>query len=242
MTHEMLEKLKQIVIDELSCSAHDLSHVSRVFNNACMLAEGEDVDIDVLKTAALMHDIAKVKEDTDSTGQTDHAVLGAAMTYDVLVSLGCDVFFAEHVRDAIESHRFKGGNAPASIEAKILFDADKLDILGAIGIARSYMIAGEYHQPVYSDADISEYIASNLVGGSPKGRIIDIALHAPNLEFTIKVRKIQERLFTKKAQLIAAERISFMERFFETLKDEVRTDISFDYAHQQASSQTKASK
>jgi len=214
------EKIQEIVTRELSCSAHDLEHVLRVYRFCLYLAKYEPlVNLDVLRTAALLHDIAKVKEDQDNSGNTDHAVLGAEMARTILEKLGYteDV---DQVAQCIKTHRFKGANRPETLEAKILFDSDKLDILGAIGIARSYMIAGQYKQRIFSDIDIKKYIAENLVDGKAKGRIKKVAKHTPNLEFEIKIKRIPDKLFTDKAKEIAQERIKFMQTFFDRLKND----------------------
>jgi len=88
------------------------------------------------------------------------------------------------VQHCIQTHRFRSEREPVSIEAKkYCFDADKIDVLGAIGVARSFMIAGEHHERLYSFTPLKEYIADNLVDGKPSGRIKDILKHAPNLEF-----------------------------------------------------------
>lgn len=217
---EKYQVIKKIVELELACSAHDLEHVYRVYNFCIFLAKFEDnVDLDVLKTAALLHDIAKVREDRDNSGQTDHATLGAEMAGDILKKINYEKI--DEVVHCIKTHRFKGQNRPESIEAKILFDSDKIDILGAIGIARSYMIAGQYKQTIFSNIPLEEYVKDNLVGGQIKGRIKEIAKHAPNLEFEIKIKNIPNTLFTEKGREIAKERIKFMQKFFNQLKEDI---------------------
>lgn len=74
------QKIKEIVERELSCAAHEMEHVMRVYNLCLHLAKYESgINLDVLKTAALLHDIARVKEFKDNTGSINHAVLGAEM-------------------------------------------------------------------------------------------------------------------------------------------------------------------
>jgi uncharacterized protein len=218
--------IKEKVTKELSCSAHDLEHVLRVYRLCLYLAKYESsVNLDILKTAALLHDIAKVKEDQDNSGKTDHALLGAEMAKAILEELG----FAENldeIMSCIITHRFKGENKPETLEAKILFDSDKIDILGAVGIARSYMIAGQYKQTIYRDVPVNDYIKDNLMGGSPRGRIKDISKHSPNLEFEIKIKKIPEILFTDKAKEIARKRVALMENFYSQLKKDIVGDFT----------------
>ncbi len=215
------EKIRRIVEKELSCSAHDMEHVMRVYKLCMRLAENEKVDLDVLKAAALLHDIARVKEDKDKTGKVDHAVLGAEMAERILKELNFPKEKIGKVKHCILAHRFRSEIKPKTKEAKILFDADKLDVLGAIGIARAFMIAGEYNERMYADVDIEEYIKENLVGAKPDGRIKDVSKHAPNLEFETKFKHIPKKLYTKKAKEIAKERMKFMEEFFKRLKEEI---------------------
>ena len=170
-----LQRIKEVVEKELSCSAHSLDHSIRVYNFALHLAESENVDIEVLKASALLHDIARVKEDTDLSGNTKHAILGAEMAEPILRELGFSEEKIRHIMDCIRAHSFKGGDVPKTIEAKILFDADKIDSLGCIGIARAFSIGGQYGQKIYSEVPLEEYIKDNLVGGELIGTIKDVS-------------------------------------------------------------------
>ena len=121
------KRIQQIVEKELSCSAHNMEHVMRVYNLCLLLAKDEDnIDLDVLKTAALLHDIARVKEDKDNSGDIDHAILGTEMAEKILTDLDYPKEKIELIRHCIATHRFRSGNEPKTKEAKILFDADKL--------------------------------------------------------------------------------------------------------------------
>ena len=119
------------------------------------------------------------------------------------------------------AHRFKGDYRPKVIEAKILSDADKLDVCGAIGIVRSSCWIGENKAKIHSEVALSQYIKDNLVGETSDGRIKDKSKHALNMEFEIKLKRIPERLFTKKAKELAKKRAQFMDQFFEQLEKEV---------------------
>ncbi|MBU4246628.1 MAG: HD domain-containing protein [Nanoarchaeota archaeon] len=236
--NEIQQKIKAIMEKELSGSAHSMDHVMRV-HDLCMhladaemaaraeskrteIADGEkDVDKDVLEASVLLHDIARVKEAGDNTGNTDHAVLGSVMSEKILKELNFPPEKIEKVKHSIACHRFRTGNEPKTIEAKILFDADKLDTLGAVGIARLFMVAGEHGEKIYVDTPIEEYISDNLVGGKPNGRIKNPSKHSPNLDFVTKVIHIPDKLYTQKAKEIAKERMGFMQEFFERLKNEV---------------------
>ncbi len=218
-----ISEIIEIVKKELSSSAHDLEHTFRVLKLAKRIAEKEGkVNMEVIELAALLHDIARVKEDSDKTGNTDHAVLGAEMARKILSDLGYPNETVDAVCHAIRTHRFRGENVPETIEAKILFDADKLDAIGAVGIARAYMIAGERGEPLYREvSDLDAYKKENLVGGKLNGRIKDISKHSVNIEYETKFKKIPDRLFTETARKIAKGRIEFMAQYFGRLKKEI---------------------
>ena len=124
----------------------------------------------------------------------------------------------------IASHRFRGTVAPETIEAKILFDADKLDVLGAVGIARCYIFAGEHSEKIWSDRKIEEYSRENIVGGKPGGRIKDLIKHSANIEFETKLKHIPDRLYTTRAKEIAKDRVQVMDNFFESLRKELANE------------------
>lgn len=212
------EKLIETVNQELNSSSHDFDHTMRVLNLALKIASHyKDVDTDALEAACILHDIARVKEDTDPTKTIDHAELGAEMSKNILKDMGCSDKFINSVASAIRSHRFRGKYKPETIEAKILSDADKLDAIGAVGIGRAFMIAGEYGEKLYIDLD------EESVGDAE--RIKDFKEHSPNLEYLVKLRKVEERLYTDEAKRIAKGRIEFMDAFFDRLKEEVKGNL-----------------
>lgn len=220
------ERIKAIVEKELSCSAHDIDHVLRVYNMCVHLAEGEPhIDLQCLKAAALLHDIARVREDTDPAGEIDHAVLGAEMADTILTGFKYPPEKRECVSHCIRAHRFRSGCSPQTSEAKILFDADKLDVLGAVGVARCFMLAGQYNERIYVRRSLDEYVEENLLAKSSRGRIKDFPKHAPNIEFELKFKHIPEMLYTKKAQKMAEHRFQVMFQFFEQLEQEINGTV-----------------
>ena len=218
--------LLQIVEKELSNGgAHTLDHIQRVWRTAMLIAsEEKDIDLDVLKTAVLLHDIARAKEDTDKTGKTDHALLGAEIAGEILKQMQYPEETIRKVQHCIQTHRFRSEREPVSIEAKILYDADKVDSMGAIGVARFYMIAGELREQLYSFVPVDQYTAENIVGGKANGRIKEISKHTPNLEFE-KMKHIPQKLHTAKAREIAGERVKYMAEFFARLRSEIVGEI-----------------
>ncbi|RLG14013.1 MAG: phosphohydrolase [Candidatus Nanohalarchaeota archaeon] len=217
----VLDALKKAVEKELSCSAHDIDHVMRVHALCITLAENEAIDMEVLESAAILHDIARAKEDNDSSGKTDHALLGAKMAVPILEDAGFCEEKIRQIQHCIETHRYRGENKPQTMEAKILFDADKLDSLGAIGIARSFVWIGRNNAKIYTDTNLKEYARENL-GGKTNGRIKDKTKHSPQIEFEAKAKHIVDKLHTKKAKEIGKERLKFYEEFLKRLEMEIK--------------------
>lgn len=221
---QKFQKIKEAVEKELSCSAHNIDHVMRVYNLCLHLAENEDVDLDVLQAAALLHDIARVKEDNDPSGNTDHAILSSKMAEPILRKLDFPQEKIKHIKHCIISHRYRTGSKPKTKESQILFDADKLDVLGAIGIARSFVWVGGNNAKIYSDVDIKEYIDDNL-GGKINGRIQDKTKHSPQIEFETKLKFLINKLHTKKAKEVARERTEFYKNFLNRLEKEIKGEL-----------------
>lgn len=221
---EKFVKIKQAVEKELSCSAHNIDHIIRVYNNALNIAQNEDIDLDVLKAAALLHDIARIKEDNDSTGNTDHAVLGAEIAKSILKELEFSDDKIKHIQECIISHRSRTGIKPKTKEAQILFDADKLDAIGAIGIARSFVWVGRNNAKIYTDVNINDYINENL-GGKINGRIQNKTKHSPQIEFQTKLKFIKNKLYTDKAKQIAEKRLNFLKNFLDILEKEIKGEL-----------------
>jgi uncharacterized protein len=220
------QKIREIAERELSCSTHEIEHVMRVQNLCLYLAKFEqNIDLDVLKTAVLLHDIARVKEFEDKNGTIDHALLGAEMSAEILRKLGYSEEKIAQIKHCIATHRFRSEIKPQTKEAQILFDADKIDALGAVGIARAFMLGGQYGQKIYLDIPIETYLKNNVVDEKNHGKIKDITKHSANLEFELKFKHIPERLYTQKAREIAEERLRFMEKFYERLKMEIEAEL-----------------
>jgi uncharacterized protein len=225
------QRLKAIVEKEMkgASPAHDIDHVMRVYSMCLKLAKRyPNVDLKILKTSALLHDIARLREDEDGHSHSlkvDHAVLGAEMSAEILRKLGYSDERIEQVTHCIRAHRFRGENQPITLEAKLLSDADKLDVLGATGVARSFTIGGECSQRIYSGIPVDEYVKKNFVGGKVDGRIIDPSEHSSNLEFETKFKRVPEKLYTEEARKIAEQRLGFMEQFFDRLKKEIAGEL-----------------
>lgn len=213
------KKIIEIVQDKLTCSAHNLDHVFRVYNLCLLIAQYEkDIDLEILIPSALLHDIARVEESQDKTGEIDHAVLGSVIAGDILRTLEYDEEKIEKIKHCIIAHRFRTGNEPNTMEAKILFDSDKLDVIGASGIARTFMLSGQFGQRLTVNESLDEYLKGNTV---ENGRLKDVSKHTPFIEYEVKFKKIPDKLYTDKAKEIGKERLKFMEEYFNRLKSEI---------------------
>jgi uncharacterized protein len=191
-------------------ASHGWDHVQRVVNLAERISRTEPgSDPLIVKMAALLHDIAR-SDEAHSGGSVCHAELGSKMAYDFLITSGLGSDPADHVARCILTHRFRKNLVPESIEAKILYDADKLDSIGAVGIGRAFLFSGEVGATLHDpDAD-----HENTRAYSEE----DTAFR----EYTVKLRFVKDRMLTAEGKKIAEERDRFMELFFRRIDDEVR--------------------
>jgi uncharacterized protein len=171
--------------------SHDESHVERVKKLAEFIAVKEGADLEIVMRSAELHDISRFHNPEGST--KNHAIESAKIARDVLAKEGCDEEFIECVVHCIESHSFSSGIHPKTLEAKVLSDADKLDAIGAIGIARAFMFSGE------------------------RGRGIEETLR----HFDEKLLKLYNMLHTKTAREIGKERHEFLKMFYHQIKKEL---------------------
>ncbi|MCD6519467.1 MAG: HD domain-containing protein [Anaerolineae bacterium] len=196
--------------------AHGFDHVLRVWRLAQRIGQKEGANMEILQAAVLLHDIARVHQ---GSRHTCHAQLGAQMARKILA--GHPPELVERVAEAIAQHRFRGKQKPSSLEAQILYDADKLDAIGAIGIARAYAIAGARRQKLWAPVP-SSYI--NRPPHEGKGDL-ESAEHTPIHEYLFKLAKLKNTLYTETAKQIAEERDRFMRGFFERLDREVAGEL-----------------
>lgn len=190
--------------------AHDRMHVYRVLALAMHLAKNYDVDQDVLAASCLLHDIGRGAL-CKSPGP-DHAAEGGRMAGKFLLSLGWDERKAGHVRSCIASHGWKSASRPESIEAEILFDADKLDACGAVGVARTLLYLGA------EDGIICTLGDDGLPLSGKKRK------HGGSFfrEYHKKLKRISGSLFTEEARMIAKEREKAAKSFYKALEKELK--------------------
>jgi uncharacterized protein len=126
---------------------HDFDHVQRVYRLAECIGRAEGADLGILLAAALLHDAVEAAPDGGGD-RPGHHLASADFAGRVLAAEGWPAERIEAVQHCIRSHRFRGGEAPRTLEARILFDADKLDVTGAIGVMRAAAYAALAGQPL----------------------------------------------------------------------------------------------
>ena len=194
---------------------HGFDHIERVYRMAEKLALLEGADLEIVHAAALLHDSRG--SDPNSGERLSHHEASARFAENVLHQEGWSQERIQAVQHCIRAHRYRGEqeNEPQTIEAKVLFDADKLDVLGAIGVARTIGYAVQAHQPIY--AEPSEQFLSE--GVKQPGEA-----HSSYHEYLFKLRKVKDRLFTASAQHIATARNAFLTAFYEQLQAEIKAE------------------
>ena len=209
MTTELFKTIEAHMLSCMDDSAHDAEHVYRVLYNALEIAKTEvQVDYDILIAACLLHDIGR--PDQVKNPALCHAEVGSEKAYLFLLELGIEKDCAEKVRHCILTHRFRKNLPPQTQEAKILFDADKLDVTGAIGIARTLMYRGTLTEPLYR----------HLPDGTISDGSEDIG-HSFFREYKFKLEKLYDRFFTATGAALARERQAIARDYYESLYREV---------------------
>ncbi|MDX1357192.1 MAG: HD domain-containing protein [Clostridia bacterium] len=211
---DRFEQLKREAMEllEVGRGSHDWEHTERVLNMCLHIASVEGGDTDILKAAALLHDIGRHTQDL-SRGKISHAVISVEMARPILDKYEFSENDIDRILHCIETHRYRRGGEPHSHEARILFDSDKLDAIGAIGIGRAFVFAGENGAAVH--------IRNLDIENSESYTKSDTAYR----EFKVKLEKIKNRIYTAEGKRIAEERHDFMVSFFDRLEKEAAGEI-----------------
>jgi uncharacterized protein len=187
--------------------SHDWDHTQRVHNLCMHIGRVEEADLEALEIAAYLHDVGRSYED-ESKGAVCHAEKGAEIARNLLAGYQISNERKENIIHCIRSHRFRGNHQPRSLEANVLFDADKLDAIGAVGIARAFLFAGEVgaklHNPYIQPEDTEPYSEEDT----------------GYREYKLKLSRIKDRMLTTEGRRMAEGRHAFMEMFFHRLTEE----------------------
>ncbi len=209
MNRETYELMENYMRSCMGDSAHDQEHIYRVLYNALDIAKTEEnVNYDVLIAACLLHDIGR-REQFDNPALC-HAKVGGDKAYRFLTEHGFAADYAEEVRQCIRTHRYRRDAQPQSLEARILFDADKLDVAGAIGIARTLVYKGAVSEPLYSVSADREVLSGE-----------NDTLPSFFQEYKYKLEKLYSSFYTKRAAELAGERQQSAVDFYNALYREV---------------------
>ena len=211
-TQSLLEDARKLY-DEKD-PAHDFSHILRVFRNAKKIGQAEGADMSVLLLAVLLHDakeglkhsIGSLDAKQDQEFWRQEAVNEFLERIDLSEEKKAEVLYA------VEVHRFTRGIEPETLEAKILQDADRLDAIGAIGIARVFMTGGTLKRMLYNPAD-------------PFCRSREPDDGKWNLDhFYKKLLKLEWGMHTMTAKRIARRRSEVLKRYLQDLEEEIGED------------------
>jgi uncharacterized protein len=187
--------------------SHDTSHLQRVWKNAAAIHAEEGGDAQVLFAATLLHDCVAVEKDSPLRAQASR--LSAEKAVRVLASLGWPRAQIQAAAHAIEAHSFSAGVAPATLEAKALQDADRLDAIGMLGVARCFYVAGRLGRALYDPAD-----------PHAAHRPLDDTRYTLD-HFHTKLLKLASGFQTATGARLAALRHARLQRFVDEFADEI---------------------
>lgn len=196
---------------------HGFDHIERVYRLAERLARLEGADLEIVRAAVLLHDATPPEiagAETAASQRQNHHHASAEFARQVLSEEGWEAARIDAALHCIRSHRFRDrSQPPETLEARVVFDADKLDAIGAAGVARAIGYAHSHNQPAY--APVSEQFLRT-------GQLEPGEAHSAFHEYIFKLRHIQERLLTPSGQALAHQRHALMAAFFTQLEAEHR--------------------
>lgn len=193
---------------------HDFGHIQRVYWMAEKIGSAEGADMEIIRAAALLHDAEDSAPGGDGSERANHHNTSALFARRILEDEGWNEDRITCVQHCIRAHRFRGKEeAPFTIEAKVIFDSDKLDVLGAVGVARTIAYAVLDHKPVYSEPSLQFIQTGTEVPGE---------LHSSYHEYLFKLSKVKDRLFTETGRKIAEYRHAFLVEYYERLANEMK--------------------
>lgn len=193
---------------------HDFDHVLRVYRLAARLAEAEGADLEIVCAAALLHDSCGSAPGGTGNLRAEHHLTSAVFAGQVLAEKGWPPDQIQAVQHCIRAHRYRNQEEkPETLEAKVLFDADKLDVLGAVGAARTIAYAALDGQPAYAEPSV-QFLKTGIKEPDEP--------HSSYHEYLFKLRNVKNRMFTATGKNLAEARHAYMVKFYEQLQAEVR--------------------
>lgn len=211
MTKAQFNRTYEYMLQCMQKTVHDPGHVDRVLYTALRLAKTmPEANRDVVVLSALLHDVGRGVE--ERMHGRNHADIGAEMAFTFLTKEGWGEAMAALVRDCIATHSHSGRRPPQCPEAEILYDADKLDLTGAIGTARAILFGAQIDEPFYG---MDEWGNPQL--GRKKGENKSLMQ-----EYHKKLRKMPTLFYTEKARKIARKRQRVMDGYFDAFEEELQ--------------------
>jgi len=210
---DLIKKLERALISSQDAvdASHDVTHCRRVLQNAKEIASGEGAaNLTVLTAAAYLHDMVNVPKDADNRERASS--LSALAARPILKSLGFGEEDIAAIQHCIEAHSFSANIKPETLEARILQDADRLESLGALGIARTFYIAGKMESDLFDGED--PFAAQRTL--NDKQYAVD--------HFKIKLLNLVETMQTDAGKRIAQHRTNSMRQFLDSLAEELGTE------------------
>jgi len=210
MNRSMYNIIEKYMFECMKDSAHDSEHIFRVLYSSLNIASKrtEKINFDVLIASCLLHDIGR--EEQFKNHKICHAEIGGTMANDFLVLNGWKKENADHVNKCISSHRFRGNNVPETIEAKILFDADKLDVVGNLGISRTLMYKGTVGSNLY------EVKNGKICFGNNKEDEETFLK-----EYNFKLKNLYNKFYTEEALEMAKLQKEYAQIFYDKLVEQI---------------------
>lgn len=203
------EKCRNFLLSHMDADiAHDLNHTKRVAENAKLILREENADQEITIAAAWLHDCVVLPK--DDPGRHRASGLAAEMAVRFLQETGFDEKKQADVAHAIKAHSFSAGLEPVTIEAKIVQDADRLDALGAVGIARCFSVGGKLNRPLHAQED-----------PFCENREPDDASFTID-HFYSKLFKLPDSMKTEAGKREARKRVLFMEEFLKQFRGEIQ--------------------
>lgn len=200
-------EVREIMIGD---PAHDFSHIMRVFKNAELICQNEtrNVQTSVVLAATLLHDVVSLPKSSQYSRYS--ADYSASKAKEILKRHGVDQSTISKIASAISDHSYSKGRVPDTLEGKILQDADRLDALGAIGIARSFSVGGLEKREMYHSDDP---FCTNRTPDDYKWTLD---------HFYKKLLLLEGLMHTKTAKIEAQRRSEFLKKFLAELQKEIQ--------------------
>jgi len=211
MNKSMYDTIENYMYECMKDAAHDPEHIFRVLYLALNIASKitEKINFDILIASCLLHDIGR--EEQYKNQNVCHAELGGIKAKEFLIKNNWSEKDSDHVKNCISTHRFRGNNVPETLEAKILFDSDKLDAVGCLGIARTLMYIGIAGINLYELKDDEICLGEDK---NDKGTFLK--------EYNFKLKNLYNNFYTKEALEMAKNQKENAQIFYDNLVDQIK--------------------